>query len=76
MKIMNDVENNIYTKGGREGEKRIVLDSLKKRIIIILFSKEKNFVWKFIDGKKKKKKKECLTQVTTVFLSRSCDLWI
>lgn len=73
MKIMNDVENNIYTKGGREGEKRIVLDSLKKRIIIILFSKEKNFVWKFIDGKKKKKK-ECLTQVTTVFLSR--DLWI
>lgn len=45
MKIMNDVENNIYTKGGREGEKRIVLDSLKKkRIIIILFSKEKNFV--------------------------------
>lgn len=74
MKIMNDVENNIYTKGGRESEKRIVLDSLKKRIIIILFSKEKNFVWKFIDGKKKKK--ECLTQVTTVFLSRSCDLWI
>lgn len=73
MKIMNDVENNIYAKGGREGEKRIVLDSLKKRIIIILFSKEKNFVWKFIDGKKKK---ECLTQVTTVFLSRSCDLWI
>lgn len=57
MKIMNDVENNIYTKGGREGEKRIVLDSLKKRIVIILFSKEKNFVWKFIDGKKKKKKK-------------------
>lgn len=57
MKIMNDVENNIYTKGGREGEKRIVLDSLKKRIIIILFSKEKNFVWKFIDGKKKKKKR-------------------
>lgn len=44
MKIMNDVENNIYTKGGREGEKRIVLDSLKKRIVIILFSKEKNFV--------------------------------
>lgn len=75
MKIMNVVENNIYTKGGREGEKRIVLDSLKKRIIIILFSKEKNFIWKFIDGKKKKKK-ECLTQVTTVFLSRSCDLWI
>lgn len=56
MKIMNDVENNIYTKGGREGEKRIVLDSLKKRIVIILFSKEKNFVWKFIDGKKKKKR--------------------
>lgn len=44
MKIMNVVENNIYTKGGREGEKRIVLDSLKKRIIIILFSKEKNFI--------------------------------
>lgn len=56
MKIMNDVENNIYTKGGSEGEKRIVLDSLKKRIIIILFSKEKNFVWKFIDGEKKKKR--------------------
>lgn len=55
MKIMNDVENNIYTKGGREGEKRIVLDSLKKRIVIILFSKEKNFVWKFIDGEKKKR---------------------